>query len=369
MREASRRPARQAHSQPLLAPSGGAGACTVPRTHGHEQRSAKDEADAAATWVCLKALVAEWERRYQDLKGGEELVVTDILNVDELYLGVDGIDLEKAGTITVAVQEMSRNFGESLLAKDRLPAELRFLDKALAIGTTTEVRKFALQDFCPAEKMEVEELRTRLRIFLAGFDTLSKNTFANLHQAAFDTYMCLAMSTPDEYNIYGDNIFKIDETGKASPADLWYSPYDVSGNNAYFSGLRKYLTRDPDEELIGIDEIVDEKEVEKTLDELTPEWLRSDESFLPRPMTDAWLGSLGGFVRVEPPPERTIDDDGDLYDDQSERVRRIIEEAVNDEEFTGSKVDGYFLPENVKDGRWTIFDDIDINATAGDAKK
>ena len=54
------------------------------------------------------------------------------------------------------------------------------MDAALGLNSTTEVRKYALQEFCPKENMSPEELRFRVRSFITGLDQLPSKSYHQL---------------------------------------------------------------------------------------------------------------------------------------------------------------------------------------------
>lgn len=54
------------------------------------------------------------------------------------------------------------------------------MDIALGLNSTTEVRRYALQDFCQQEGMSPEELRLRVRSFITGLDQLPSKSYHQL---------------------------------------------------------------------------------------------------------------------------------------------------------------------------------------------
>lgn len=68
----------------------------------------------------------------------------------------------------------------SRINQQSLPPEIRFMEGALGLNTTTDVRKFALQKFCPNEGMSPEELRLRIRSLLCSMDQLPRKSYHQL---------------------------------------------------------------------------------------------------------------------------------------------------------------------------------------------
>lgn len=58
--------------------------------------------------------------------------------------------------------------------------EIRFMDNALGLNTTTEVRKYALQEFCPQEGVSPEELNFRVRSLVCSLDQLARKSYHQL---------------------------------------------------------------------------------------------------------------------------------------------------------------------------------------------
>ena len=78
-----------------------------------------------------------------------------------------------------------------------VPPEVRFLEGSLGLNTTTEVRRFALQEFCPQEGISPEDLRFRLRSFMCGMDQLPSKSY---HQLQVSGNLCTrdrSRSEPD----------------------------------------------------------------------------------------------------------------------------------------------------------------------------
>lgn len=167
-----------------------------------EEYSGDDSADAAATWIVLKACVAEWELRLREIRK-EEVALHDIFRA--IPNPTEGLDEARTASITGSVQAMGLAFSNNERILKSLPPEIRFMEGALGLNTTTDVRKFALQKFCPNEGMSPEELRLRIRSLLCSMDQLPRKSYHQLEVGMIDVYDCLVEGTPEEYNIYTDN--------------------------------------------------------------------------------------------------------------------------------------------------------------------
>lgn len=54
------------------------------------------------------------------------------------------------------------------------------MEGALGLNTTTEVRRYALQEFCPQEGVSPEDLRFRVRSLVCGLDQLQAKSYHQL---------------------------------------------------------------------------------------------------------------------------------------------------------------------------------------------
>ncbi|CAN0400404.1 unnamed protein product [Discosporangium mesarthrocarpum] len=93
---------------------------------------------------------------------------------------VEGLDEDRTSQITSAVQAMGLSFSGNEKLVQVLPVEMRFLEGALGLSTTTEVRKFALKEFCPREGLDPAELRFRVRVLLCNMDRLPRGSYSQL---------------------------------------------------------------------------------------------------------------------------------------------------------------------------------------------
>ena len=69
-----------------------------------------------------------------------------------------------------------------------VPPEIRFLEGSLGLNTTTEVRRFALQEFCPQEGISPEDLRFRLRSVMCGMDQLPSKSYHQLQASQVNSH-------------------------------------------------------------------------------------------------------------------------------------------------------------------------------------
>ncbi|CAM9627488.1 unnamed protein product [Chrysoparadoxa australica] len=181
-----------------------------------------DECDANASWIVLKACIAEWERRNSEMRG-EDTSMLDLVNAPQL--AENKLDKDRTAKVCQAVQMMGATFKDSEQINSKLLPELRFLDAALGMATTTEVRRYALQEFCQAEGWTPDQLKQRVRSLLTNMDSLHRSSYGQLQIAIQDIYDCLADGTPEAYNIYVDNVeklgFEVYDLSEPGPEGAW----------------------------------------------------------------------------------------------------------------------------------------------------
>jgi hypothetical protein len=163
-----------------------------------------DTADVTATFLCLKAVVAEWERRYKEVID-EDASITDALEIEEFI--ENKLDVNSTGRICAAVQSMSQAFSSSKDTFELLSPEAKFIELALSVETSSEVRRIALQDICPSYNITPDEFKNLMLNMVMNIDSLPRNSYSQLQRAITELYDCLVEGTPDAYDIYMDNMF------------------------------------------------------------------------------------------------------------------------------------------------------------------
>jgi hypothetical protein len=189
-----------------------------------------DAVETTCSMIVLKSVVAEWEERYRELAGEEPLPMSAVLDCEAFQS--NRVNQDRTAKITAAVQQMGTKFSCTDALMSRVIPEARFLEIALPLSTTSDVREAALKQFCPAENMTPEELRLRLRCLLVGLEGLTRQSYCQLQIAVAQIYASLVEGTPEGYNIYADN--------KADA--LKFDPYDLSGGMPWRNMMKKLMT-------------------------------------------------------------------------------------------------------------------------------
>eukprot|EP01084_Bolivina_argentea_P201083 343777_1 len=192
---------------------------------------ANDPADVTATFLVLKAVVAEWENRYLDLTEETSATMSDIFENEEFT--TTQFSKDRTEEILMAVRAMSVSFARESHLMGILTPEARFLELALPMNSTNEVREEAFLRFCPKEGITKDELVLRLRSLCAVIEGMPTYSYGRLLVAIEGVYEALTSGTPAEYNVYRNNLL----------GPLQFPLYDVSMGEEWQLQLRVMLNR------------------------------------------------------------------------------------------------------------------------------
>jgi hypothetical protein len=101
-------------------------------------------------------------------------------------------------------QEMTRAFVETPELFQDLPVELRFIEEALRIKGGTSLRKFVVDEFCPAEGITPEALREGLRRLVCQLETLQIDPYGDITNILERLSNAMAVGSDDERDPYLD---------------------------------------------------------------------------------------------------------------------------------------------------------------------
>jgi len=161
-----------------------------------------DPAEYSGTWLVLKAAVAEWEKRRGRVA---DSVQQDIENeMPDFILDRSRRELNNTRIVVDAVQQMSLRLSIEEKYFKTLPVAMQFLEEALILSTSTEVRRVAIKEFCPKMGISPEFLRERVRDLLASMQFLDCNTYRTIYASIKDVLKALSEGTPDAYDPYMD---------------------------------------------------------------------------------------------------------------------------------------------------------------------
>jgi len=167
--------------------------------------------ERTAAYLVLKSMVAHWQQKVQDAEYVESTPETndnllEILMVGDpkRYLPDPPIifRLDECQRIAQAAANMTAVFVLTPELYDDLPPEVRFVEEALRIQTGTEMRRFAVEVFCPREGVTPEGLREGVRRLAIQLDSMQIDPYGDLRNAVVRLTDAMAVGTDDERDPY-----------------------------------------------------------------------------------------------------------------------------------------------------------------------
>lgn len=173
--------------------------------------------ERAANYLVLKGMVAHWEKKVKDAEYCERTPQTkdnfmEVLAVGDpkRYLPDPPIlfTLRECTQVCLMAQQMTKAFVDTPELFDDLPPEVRFIEAALQVQGGTALRKFMVDEFCPAEGITPEALREGVKRLYQQFDNMQTDPYGDLTNIIDKLYKAMAVGTDDErdpYNVYLGN--------------------------------------------------------------------------------------------------------------------------------------------------------------------
>ena len=183
----------------------------------------KQSYQRAASWIVLQAMRAVWEKKARDASYYENTVQDNSNTMEYLSAGDPNrfnpdterkfYSYEETAKMTAWAQKMSEAFSKDEELMASLPPEMRFLDKAMIISGGTELRKFAIDEFCAKEGIQIEMLREGIRRLVCQLENMQPDPYGKLTRIISDLSNALAVGSEDEKNIYKDYLYTMNESG------------------------------------------------------------------------------------------------------------------------------------------------------------
>ena len=167
--------------------------------------------ERCANYLVLKGMVANWEKKVVDAEYVEKTPQTKDNFVSVLargdpkrYLPDPPIlfTLRECTQVCYMSQQMTKAFVETPELFDDLPPEVRFVEAALAIQGGTPLRKFMVDEFCPAEGITPEALREGVRRLVQQLDNMQIDPYGDLTNLLERLHAAMAVGTDDERDPY-----------------------------------------------------------------------------------------------------------------------------------------------------------------------
>jgi len=174
----------------------------------------KEVYERTADYLTLKAMVAHWEQKLTDAEIIESKPLTSENLFELLQIGDPARFLPDSNVIfrydevvriTIMAQNMTRTFVQNKQLFDDLPPEVRFLEKATFIREGgTSVRKYMIDEFCPAEGIRPEALREGLRRLEVQMSTKEIDPYSDIQLYLAKLLPVLDVGSDDIHNAYAD---------------------------------------------------------------------------------------------------------------------------------------------------------------------
>jgi hypothetical protein len=181
-----------------------------------------DVYERCANYLVLKGMVAHWEKKVKDAEyvertpQGRDNFMTVLATGDpKRYLPDPPIlyTLRECTQVCAMAQQMTKTFCETPELFDDLPPEVRFLERALVITGGTALRKFVVDEFCPAEGITPEGLREGMRRLDQQLDNMQIDPYGDLKNILDKLCKAMAVGTDDERNPYDEYLANKDPKG------------------------------------------------------------------------------------------------------------------------------------------------------------
>jgi len=298
--------------------------------------------ERAATWLVLQAMRAIWEKKTRDANYYENNTRTRKNTMEYLCQGEPDrfnpdserkyYNYEDTLRMCTWAQKMSVGFSQDEAMFNDLPPEVRFIDRAITITGGTELRRFAVEEFCPTNNLDAASLREGIRRLLKQMENMQPNPYGYLTRIIEDMSDALAAGTPDERNIYNDYLYAKSGEGKASFQTYQFERGELD--------MIKFLENEVDVKEGGvgpIDEVLRSFGFGGVIDAV-------NEKKDGRPMELGWLEALdeerGEFRGGNYKSAQTIKDEED--EARREEVAKMEQEAKEED---GAVVEAVFAPD------------------------
>ena len=178
--------------------------------------------ERAASYLVLKGMVAHWEKKVKDAEYFENTPQTKSNFITLLstgdpkrYLPDPPIIFRYNEVLRVAsmAQQMVAVFVNDTALFDDLPVEVRFIESALRIKGGTALRKFVVEDFCPAEEITPAALREGLRRLDAQLENMQIDPYGDIKNTVGRLCEAMAVGTDEEYDPYAPYLYNLDSNG------------------------------------------------------------------------------------------------------------------------------------------------------------
>lgn len=167
--------------------------------------------ERVANYIVLKGMVAHWEKKVVDADYIERTPQTEENFVQILTRGDPRrylpdapilFKLKECTQVCAMAQTMCRQFVENEVLFKDFPPEVVFLEEALKIRGGTALRKYMIDEFCPAQGITPEGLREGMRRLHCQLSNMQIDPYGDLTEKVFELSRAMAKGTDDERLLY-----------------------------------------------------------------------------------------------------------------------------------------------------------------------
>jgi hypothetical protein len=186
----------------------------------------KELYERSASYIVLKAMVAHWEKKVRDadflLKNpqNKDNFMTVLATGDpKRYLPDPPIifAFDECVKVCAMAQKMTKEFVETSDLYDDLPAELRFIEKSLELKGGTELRRYIIEEYCPAEQITPEALREGMRRFHQQMINMQIDPYGDFTMLVGRLVEAMGVGTPDQRDPYGAYNYNLSKDKSRNP--------------------------------------------------------------------------------------------------------------------------------------------------------
>jgi hypothetical protein len=173
-------------------------------------------------YIVLKGMVAHWEKKVVDADYVEKTPQTkeNFMSIlargdPKRYLPDPPIlfTLKECTQVCAMAQQMCKAFIENEALFGDFPPEIVFLEEAFKIKGGTALRKYIIEDFCPARDITPEGLREGMRRFYQQLDNMQIDPYGDITNKVDDLHAAMCVGTPDERDPYTEYLANLSPEG------------------------------------------------------------------------------------------------------------------------------------------------------------
>jgi hypothetical protein len=178
--------------------------------------------ERVGNYIVLKGMVAHWEKKVVDADYVERTPQTKENFVSVLargdpkrYLPDPPIlfTLKECTQVCAMAQQMCNLFVETDELFADFPPEIVFLEEALKVKGGTALRKYMIDEFCPARGITPEGLREGMRRLYVQLENMQVDPYGDITNKVEDLYRAMAIGTDDERDPYAPYLSSTDSKG------------------------------------------------------------------------------------------------------------------------------------------------------------